>query len=567
MSLKNYISVIILTLFSLVGIGQPKGGEIIFLDKKETYKCIDLSASIDTQWVENSYRRCIAQLHGKGFLEARIDSIMYKNGDVFAYGYQGNPYMLSRIEVDSLTQIVLQEVKIKKKDFVNQTFSPSAYNLMWNETITYLENHGYPFASMDFYAIKLDENRATVKCSITLGPKILLDTLYIKGNPKIKQSVIEGYLRFKKGGVYNQQVLSDYDKRLRLLPYLNVTNPTEIEIIPGKARIYTYLEPNSASHFSGIIGFASGEENRSGLMLTGDVNLRLVNALRRGETNALKWQSLDQGVQRMDISTSWPHLFSPDLALDGSLNFLRRDSTYQNINPKLTLSFRTSFDHWVGVGVNYKKSTTYSFGNYADSGFSSMLYTFGITSGYQNPNYLPVSGFFYKTTLGLGTRKRASSTATSIASTKGELELILENYLPVYSDKLIVFSRLHGAAQHLFDKEEQLLENEVYLIGGHESLRGFNEESIMARNYGIVTMELQYRLERTLNLSLFADMGYASFRQYNRWVDGYPWSIGTGISLITKGGIVDISYALGEGFGQQLQLKNSKVHVGYKASF
>lgn len=541
----------------------------MFLDKNSSFKCFDARVLIDTQQVENSFRRCISQLHSKGFLEARIDSLVYENGEAVAYGYQGNGYVLAGIEVDSLTQIVLKEAKVKKRGFANQTFSPSVYNQVWNKTITHLENHGYPFASMDFHDVRFDGNRATVKCSVDLGPRIILDTLYIKGEANVRQRVIEGYLRFKKDAHYNQHLLSEYDKRLALLPYVSVSSPTEIEIIPGKARVYTYLTSRPASHFSGVIGFASGEENQSGLMLTGDVNLRLVNALKRGETNALKWQSLDKGLQRMDISTSWPHIFSPDLALDGSLNFLRRDSTYQNINPKISLSFRTLFDQWVGVGVNYKKSTTYTSGNYANSGFSSMLYTLGITSGYQSPNNLPISGFFYKGTLGLGTRKAASNTEVPnpTTATKGELELTLENYLPIYSDKVILFSRIRGAALHLFNSQEQLLENEVYLIGGYESLRGFNEESIMARNYGVATIELQYRLERTLNLSLFSDLGYASYSQQSQWMNGFPWAVGGGISLITKGGILDLSYALGEGFGQQLQLKSSKVHVGYRASF
>ena len=569
MSGKKLIPFFLLLILSFGSQGQRMAGAIRFTDTHTTQKCFSGIDAADSLLLCDAFKQCLSKQYGKGFLEARIDSVVVDQQHLIAYGFKGHQYVLHSIEPDSITEHIFYRAGVRHTRLAGRPLAPGSFSDIWETTIGYLENNGYPFASLAFYDVTIDEGGAEVKTSVNLGPKIILDTLYLKGEVKINRKRVEGYLRFKKGNPYNQALLSKIDNSLAQLPFMQVIKPGELEFTPGKVRVHAYLGPKSASHFSGIIGFATKEGNTSGVELTGDVNLKLTNAFRWGEVNSIKWQALTKGMQRLEIATSWPYIFSSDLALSGSFNLLRRDSTYQNMNPRVMALFRLPSDQWVGVGVNYKSSATHSAQEMKLSGYSTMLYTLEFLSGYESSEPLPISKVFYKASLGAGKRSVNSNLIplNERTGTVGEGSIYFESYAPLYKKRLILYNRLQGAAIRHFEPQQQIMENETFLIGGSSTLRGFNDESIAVRQYIIGTIELQYRIQNALNFSIFSDFGYASYQAVDLWTDAYPRSTGVGIYLLTKGGVVHLSYAVGYGFGQTFSLTNSKVHVGYIATF
>ena len=106
----------------------------------------------------------------------------------------------------------------------------------------------------------------------------------------------------------------------------------------------------------------------------------------------------------------------------------------------------------------------------------------------------------------------------------------------------------------------------MFRLGGLTTIRGFNEESIYASQYGIGTVEYRYLYEKNANIRIFSDLGLIKNQSYSSDFNFYV-GFGIGASLETKAGIFNIDYAMGKQENQILQLSDAKVHIGYVNNF
>jgi hemolysin activation/secretion protein len=110
-------------------------------------------------------------------------------------------------------------------------------------------------------------------------------------------------------------------------------------------------------------------------------------------------------------------------------------------------------------------------------------------------------------------------------------------------------------------------ENDAFLLGGLQNLRGFDEKSIPALQYSVFTTEMRYFLEKRSYINLFCDYAWAKVFESNALKDRRFLAIGTGISFSTRAGIFSIFYALGKEESQDFNIKNGKVHFGIVTVF
>ena len=114
---------------------------------------------------------------------------------------------------------------------------------------------------------------------------------------------------------------------------------------------------------------------------------------------------------------------------------------------------------------------------------------------------------------------------------------------------------------------DRLFFNDLYRIGGINSLRGFRDYSFFASKYAIETLEFRVFTEETSYFMVFADYG-----QYVTEVEGafernFPLGFGGGLSFTTKAGIFNMVYALGKEKGQNINFNNSVVNFGLVSRF
>jgi outer membrane protein assembly factor BamA len=135
-------------------------------------------------------------------------------------------------------------------------------------------------------------------------------------------------------------------------------------------------------------------------------------------------------------------------------------------------------------------------------------------------------------------------------------------FIPIKDRSVITPGILSGAITG-----SSIFENELYRIGGNNTLRGFDEESIFASIYSIINLEYRYLLEENSFLFLFANAAYYENTAINRSISDRPYGFGAGMSFETKAGIFTISYALGSQFGNPVETRTAKVHFGITSLF
>jgi hypothetical protein len=102
-------------------------------------------------------------------------------------------------------------------------------------------------------------------------------------------------------------------------------------------------------------------------------------------------------------------------------------------------------------------------------------------------------------------------------------------------------------------------ENELYRIGGINSLRGFNENSIFTSKFNITNLEYQYKVN--YNSYLYTISDFAMINDLNSQKTTQLYGVGIGYFLSTDKIILNLSYALGKNYKSPFNFNNSKVHI------
>ena len=112
-----------------------------------------------------------------------------------------------------------------------------------------------------------------------------------------------------------------------------------------------------------------------------------------------------------------------------------------------------------------------------------------------------------------------------------------------------------------------IFQNDMFRIGGLNTIRGFNEQSIFATSYAISNYEYRYLLSRYSHAVAFVNSAWYE----KKWDKGYNntilYSVGAGVQLKTGGGILKLFYALGQTAGTPFSAANGRVHLGYVNNF
>jgi hemolysin activation/secretion protein len=134
----------------------------------------------------------------------------------------------------------------------------------------------------------------------------------------------------------------------------------------------------------------------------------------------------------------------------------------------------------------------------------------------------------------------------------------IEVYHPV-SNKLILKLQNNSG----FISNKNIFANEMFKLGGLNSLRGFDDKSIIASAYTIFTAEFRYLYEQNSNVFVFFDGCYYEKNLINARSSDTPVGFGIGTNFETKAGIFSLAYALGRQQGYQANLRSAKIHFGF----
>ncbi len=94
-------------------------------------------------------------------------------------------------------------------------------------------------------------------------------------------------------------------------------------------------------------------------------------------------------------------------------------------------------------------------------------------------------------------------------------------------------------------------------------MRGFDEESILASEYTVTSLEYRYLIGMNSFLFSFVDGGWAKNDVPGYAINSLYLGVGLGLAFETKAGIFNMSYAIGKQGSNRLNSDQAKIHLGY----
>ncbi|MCF6205462.1 MAG: hypothetical protein L3J47_01020, partial [Sulfurovum sp.] len=149
--------------------------------------------------------------------------------------------------------------------------------------------------SIKLDSISITNNEIGAWLNYQAGPKIIFDSLIISGYNKIKPTFLMTHLGIYNGEPYEEKLISEIQNRIKLLPFVSLSQLPEIKITNGKCNVLLDLKSNKVSSIDGILGVLPNQTNGESLLITGQLTLDLYNLFSSGKRLALEWQGYHTG--------------------------------------------------------------------------------------------------------------------------------------------------------------------------------------------------------------------------------------------------------------------------------
>jgi len=504
----------------------------------------------------------------KGYIMYSFDTIVRDGSNWTAHAFTGP--QLDHLQIKADPEIIRELRKnsvLREKMLLEVPLSGKEIDKLMKSILNSYSNNGHPFAKVNLSEIEFNADNLSARLEVSKGPYYTVHSIIVRGDSTIHTKNIQNLIDIKAGDPHDEEKIRNIDQRIKQLNYLKTAKATELLFKPEGTDIYMYLEKIPVSSINGIIGFQPNSTTGK-LDLTGEANLKLTNALNRGEKIQFQWQSIRDQTQNLQSYLSYPYLFNSKFGIEGKFDLYKRDSTFLELKYRTAVNYYLSNSTYIsGFYQGYRSNALSGAANsqlFSRIGNSSVnLYGLGFTSYQYDYLQNPRKGYSIKIESGIGNRifsEPDTSIRYKTLSYRGSIEL--ELFIPLYKKHVLKLA----SQSEFVGSDEGVFENELFRFGGQQSQRGFNEDELYASTRTTQTIEYRYLLDKNAFVFLFFDQSWYE-NNSTKYVTDHPFGFGTGISFSTGLGIFSLSYALGKQFDNPIRLADGKIHFGYIAYF
>ncbi len=554
-------------------------------EKKYAFQIVWDGASPSKKIVRQSAEKNLTQKDAILSIErikGKIQSLGYITSEVTKFDSSSTPWLVhinigeqyawKNLSPGNAEEGMLSKIGFRDKLYRNRPMSSESVQKLFENVIDYYENNGYPFASVQFDSVKIENQKLEAQLKVKQGPEITVDTVIITGTAKINNRYLSNYIGIKAGDPYNEKLIRDIPVRLKELAFTEEYKAAEVEFGENSTKVFVYINHKKANDFNGIIGFMPDEVTGE-LLITGDIKLKLQNALAKGEIIDVSWKKLQTQTQDLKGRIQYPFLFDTPLGADASLHIYRRDTTFTTTTTDVGIQYIFRGGDFVKIFWEQEQSSLIStldldiateLPDYADVRVNSI--GFGTKIEELDYRLNPRKGFDIEGQVGFGNKEIRQNAAVNpelydslnLKTTRTKGNVAIHYFIPFLNRHTLMIGNQTGTIIN-----ENLFTNELYRIGGLRTLRGFDEESIFTSSYSIFTLEYRFILEENSYFSVFYDQAWYENQSSTEFVTDTPFGFGTGVSFDTKIGIFSISYAMGKQFDNPILFRAAKIHFGF----
>jgi outer membrane protein assembly factor BamA len=493
----------------------------------------------------------------RGHIAFSYDSIITGSSNLKAYIDLGIKFLFDSIKVDGLPENLLKSMGITNSKLNFSDFLKARENI-----VQYYENKGFPFAQVKLDSLTFNNQNLKARLSLVQNGYFKIDSIFFKGNPKISRKFLLHHIQIKPQTPYNQSKIDNIDKLINNLSYIKQAKPSEIEFREGNADLYLYLKKSPANFFNGIIGFANDSISNSALQITGDINLVLLNSFKIGDKIDFYWNKYNATSQSLRFGLQFPYIFILPIGVNCKLGLEKFQTNYLNTELYFAINYEFIGNSGLKAYMQTKKSfiiNNDSVKNSENLGFSSTISGLGFTLDKTDYKLNPTKGYYLDATMGYGNTVNEGQKSRSL------VELGFEGGVFIKAGKTFSFAILNKSSALI--SNSSFYKNQIYKLGGINTIRGFDEQSIYASKYSIFSVEPRLLSGKNSSFFLFSDIAWYEYKLPDKTSFDWPFGFGAGMNIDTKAGIFKMVYALGKQQGNPIKLSNSKIHFGFSTRF
>jgi hypothetical protein len=507
-------------------------------------------------------KKYIVQLQNKtqenGFLLSSFDSISQIGDSIWkVMVFSGPQFESISLDIDSTERYFLKSKGVFQSKI---KFRPKAYkNYLTLIRDTYL-NNGFPFVNIELEHSSISmKNNLIGSLKINRGEWYNWGDIIVKGDSTISVSLIQNISGIKSKRMYNESLINQLDKEFGSYSYLDQFKKPEFLYTKKGVDVYFYLKSKPNSSVNGAIGIQQNPITQKA-SLTGQIQLKLQNGLKKGELIDLNWRSIQPGTQNLTFIGNLPFLFKSKFGLDGKFILYKRDSTFLEIKSTLGISYQLKNNFYIkGIYSFYSSDILSSSTNTQLNSTRNNLYGISITRKIVDYIPNPSKGFLFSVDVAVGNRKTSTNSVNNSSARGG---FLYEQYNKITKRQVL---KVGLSGEWLFN--DKTYANERIRFGGLNSLRGFNEEELFATSMLTGLVEYRFLLDKNSNVFAFYNQSWYEDNSVGIYRNDSPFGFGTGFSFGTKLGIFSITYALGKQFQNTIQFNQGKIHIGYISYF
>lgn len=509
----------------------------------------------DTSSIRLYIEKYVAKKMTQSYVEAGCDSIVADSLAVSAYVTLGESYKNVSVDCSELPER-MRPKKNKPIEF---------YTDLCVKVVDYYSNSGYLFATAKLDSVSIADGMFSAKLKVDRGCRIEMDSLIVMGDAKISNNYLERSLEMKKGSVLTFAKIGKIDTRLNNMPFLEQEKAYQLAFSDCKSDVMLYLKKKKASAFSGVLGIMPQSQTTGKLMVTGDIDLSLVNAFRHGENFSFAWKKYETQNQTLNVSGNFPYVFNSPLGLGANFNLEKKDSSYLKTDFVGKIIVGNSSDRY--YSIYYKNVSSFPIGKTsADTAgnFASLSSNLaGLSIYYQNVDNVrnPYKGVMISLSADAGQKKDKTNELVGNMFA-ASVQYSVDGYVGLVGNLTL---RLRNDFFYMYSGS--VYDNELQYVGGLKSIRGFDEMSLPATFYSLASVELRYLFEKNSAVYVLADYMYFGKERTVYDTRNHALGVGVGLDLNTPVGIFSLVYAVGKQNDNPFSIRNSKIHFGYKSYF
>ena len=489
-------------------------------------------------------------LKNNGFFTSTIDTVVTDKDAYTAFfdlGFKTEEIMVISPKKSSIVN--------PKQNRDCTRLKPHEFESFTKSLLDKLDQKGKSFSEISYKNPKFQNKTLVLELQVSESKKRHIDKIIVKGYENFPQKFIKNFFKIDNQTIFSKARIEEISQLTKTLTFVDQKKKPEVLFKKDSTHLYLFLKKLTSSSFDGIINFASKEDGK-GLLLNGNLDLKLNNVFNTGEQLELFWNKVAEEKTEFNILLKVPYFMNSRFSSELDFNIFRQDSTFLNTNFNLKTDY--DFNNFSKLSLLFSSEKSSYLLNTESNDFDSYLTNFlGIE--YQTSILSKTNLFKYKLNVSIqpvfGRRKTERSQIN-------QQKLIISSFANFKtSEKSYVFLKNETGVLN----SDNYLVNELFRIGGVNTIRGFNEQSIFTSQYSYLNFEYRYLTSLSSYIYTITDLGIYKDIIDNNHLKAIGIGIGYGFKLNNNN--VNFAYANGFNSNDTTKFNNSKIIVKWTSFF